>query len=548
MSGWCTYDFTSKSSRAAKLSPEAHVASKQGFAMMRKFIHPGMPKILQDVWVLTELAVTIVQLVLVAITLATNPSNVFNIVYLSITAIAFPLALLDSFLHFITLGSLASTIRYFTNKRQSKQSASNNRCTCWSPFSKKAKQQILDVLDFVRNWITDIFLYPLVLLDFYDLIHSESYLLRTSDDQINFSLFIISSVFLILSVYLTRLVMIATAALNLRRMPSNVSGSHQKIVKMSLWFLLHMFAQIIVHALIFISLGVNIYLENTEFNSLPTNLTFTREGSDLALYLFYPKIDFSSPVATSSTLNSSFILLFTTVAGLFITQFGQVAFFFINYYHVKELSISFWVDMISMLQSENFASLAFQKGISTAKKKTQEITHNIKLKKVREELEAVKAVPLYVKLLYPFRIPLFIVLGVLYLILLVFFALFLGFPCIPVSGTNKITCDLFFKCPSFYSIPYFFTLAILVLANAQVIVMVSLWLLILLVVLALIAIGPVLLVVFIVLYVPLGCVALCVLLFEDLGREMNVFAKPAETSRLHKEEMQTTVNKTLFVK
>ncbi len=526
--------------------------------MMRKLIYPGMPKIIQDVWVLTELAVTITQLVLAAITLSANPSNVFNVVYFSITAIAFPLALFDSFLHFITLGSLASTVRYFTNKRQSKQNVDNNISDsshgCWSPFSKSTKQQILEVLDFVRNWITDIFLYPLVLLDLYDLIASQLYLLRTSDEQINFSLFIISSIFLILSVYLTRLVMIVTAALNLRRVPSNLSGSHEKIVKLSLWFLLHVFAQIIVHALIFVSLGMNIYLENTEFNFLLTGLEFQNSNaSNFMTQLKFSKvaaIDFSSVVGASDTLNSSFYLIYAGVVGLFITQLGLVSFFIVNYYHVRELSISFWVDMISLLQSENFAGLVFHKGVCSVKKRTQEIAHNIKYKKVREDLKNVKAVPFHVKLLYPFRIPVFVVLGVFYLTLLATFAAFLSITCIPVAGSSQFVCASFFTAaPSLYSVPYFFTLAIMLLANAQVIVMVSLWLLVLFIILALVAIAPILLVVFTVLYLPLGCVALCVLLFDDLSREMNVFTAPGEKiTHLRKDSVRKAVNKALFAK
>lgn len=564
LEGCCTKDLcTSKNSKAPKLSPEAHVASKQGLTMMKKLIYPGMPKIFQDLWVLIELAVTITQLVLGAIALTLNPSSLFNIVYLSITAVAFPLALFDSFLHFVTLGSCASSIRYLANMRRSKRNSGknitdddNDSKKCWSPFSKKTKEKILEVLDFIRNWLTDVLLYPLVILDLYDLVLSELYKLSTSEQQINFSLFLISGIFLILSVYLTRLVMLTTAALNLRRVPSNLSGSHEKIVKMSLWFLLHVFAQIIIHALIFVCLGVNIYLENTEFEFAvreDTTVVMNRTSANNTAFT-QPQfeklsVDFSAAVRTSSILNSSFYLIYAEVAGLFVTQLGIFSFFSINYFHIRELSISLWVDMISLLQSENFAGLVFDTGINSAKKKTQEIAHNTKYRKVREDLKNVKAVPFYVKLLYPFRIPIFVILGILYLALLTTFVAFLSFTCIPIAGGSQFVCESFFTAPSLFSIPYFFTLAIIIIANIQVIVMVSLWLLLLLVVLALVASGPFLLVLFILLYVPLGCVASCVILFEDLSREMNVFAKPGEKIRnLRKQDVQRVIKKTLFNK
>ncbi len=509
--GCCTYDFcNSRNSQALKVSPEAHAASKQGITMMKKLIYPGMPKVFQDLWVLSELAITITQLVLAVISLTLN-QNVFNIVYVSITAFGIILALMDSFLHFITLGACASIIKHFRKKRKSKLNADKklpeneqNGCGC-SFFSTKTRQQILEVLDFIRNWITDIVLYPLVILDMYDLITSQLYLLQTSDHRVNFSLFIISVAFLLLSVYLTRFVMIITAALNLRRVPSDSSGSHKKIVSMSLWFLVHVFAQIIIHALIFVSIGMNIYLENTEFQLVGTNSTTSR-----------PIFDYSSISIRSSILNSSFYLIYSAVTGLLVTQLGLVSFFIVNYYQIRELSIAFWVDMISMLQSENFAGLVFDGGIKSAKKKTREIAQNKKYKKVKENLVTIEAAPLYVKLFYPFRIPVFVVLGILYGILLGTFLAFLSVTCSPLPGSSELFCVSFFTNPSVYSIPYFFTCVVIILANIQVIFMVVVWLLVVSLVLFSIILAPVVLVIFIILYVLLGSIGVCVLLLSDL--------------------------------
>ncbi len=540
--GCCTYDFcNSKTSQVPKVSPEAHTASKQGITMMKKLIYPGMPKVFQDLWVLTELAITITQLVLAVISLALN-QNVFNIVYVSITAFGLLLALMDSFLHFITLGSCASIIKHFRNKRRNKLNAikkvpdnEQNGGGC-SLFSTETRQQILEVLDFIRNWITDIVLYPLVILDLYDLITSQLYLLETSDHRVNFSLFIISAAFLLLSVYLTRIVMIVTAALNLRRVPSDSSGSHKKIVSMSLWFLLHAFAQIVIHALIFVSIGMNIYLENTEFQLVETNSTNST-----------PMIDFFSIPTHSSSLNSSFFLIYSTVTGLLVTQLGLASFFIVNYYQIRELSIAFWVDMISMLQSENFAGLVFDGGIKSAKKKTQEIAQNKKYKKVKENLVTIETVPLYVKLLYPFRVPVFVVLGILYGILLGTFLTFLSVTCSPMPDSSEFVCVSFFTNPSVYSIPYFFTFAIIILANIQVIFMVFVWALVVSVVIFSIVISPVLLVIFIILYI----IAVCLLLLEDLCREKNILSKPGpgvNGNHSRKENMRRAVNMTLFVK
>ena len=270
----CTFDLcTSKKSRTPNLSPESHVASKQGFKMMRKFLYPGMPKILQDLWVLAEVAITLTQFVLAVTNLSFEPTEVFNIIYLTITCIGLFLALLDAFLHFIQLGSCAATIKYFRKKQKRRKSlstqASNDeeqQSSCLR-ISKKRKEQIAEVLDFIRNWITDIILYPLVILDLYDVITAQSYYSRTAQERVDFSIFIIGVIFLVLSVYVARIVMIITAAINFYRLPTDSSDSHKKVYKMALWFILHVFAQTIVHASIFFSIGANVHLENIQTES-----------------------------------------------------------------------------------------------------------------------------------------------------------------------------------------------------------------------------------------------------------------------------------------
>ena len=207
--------------------------------------------------------------------------------------------------------------------------------------------------------------------------------------------------------------------------------------------------------------------------------------------------------------------------------------------------------MISMLQSENFAGLVFDGGIKSAKKKTQEIAQNKKYKKVKENLVTIETVPLYIKLLYPFRVPVFVVLGILYGILLGTFLTFLSVTCSPMPDSSEFVCVSFFTNPSVYSIPYFFTFAIIILANIQVIFMVFVWALVVSVVIFSIVISPVLLVIFIILYIPLGSIAVCLLLLEDLCREMNILSKPGpgvNGNHSRKENMRRAVNKTLFAK
>ena len=497
------------------LSPEAQAAGKEGLTMMKKLFYPGMPKILQDIWVLTELALTILQFVLVITSISVASAEVFDILLLTLISVGLLLALVDSFIHFVQLGSCAATINYCRKKHKKnikkKETPNKNRPKICR-ISPKRKQQIAEVLDFIRSGITDIMLYPLVLFDLNDLITSKSYLVQSSDDRVNLSLFMIGIIFLILSVYLSRFIMIISAAINFRRVSAFSSSN---IYNMALWFLLYIFAQTLLHASILVSIGINIHLESNELspftaaaNSLnivishpatpiPSSWTTQIPDQDLngsvawqvlnntfqnvsSPSFYFPNTLNIFPFISSGFDHSSFYLVASGVAGLLVTQLGIVAFFFSNYYQIRELSVSFWVDMISLLQSESFTGLVFDGGITNAKKQAKEVVKNVNLTKVKDNLKTMQTTSTTSKFLYPIRVPIFIVVGVLYFSLLVVFLTFLSVVCVPVSSGNDPVCLSHFEVPSVYSIPYFVTFSLVIFANLQVIILVCILLLVLL--------------------------------------------------------------------
>ena len=463
--------------------------------MMKKLLYPGMPKILQDVWVLTELALTITQFVLAVTSISFASERVFNILLLTIICIGLLLALVDSFLHFVQLGSCVATINYFRKIKQKKATkrkvTQNKSRSMICEVSEKRKQQVAEILDFLRNWITDIVLYPLVIFDLNDVIKSESYLVQSSGDKLNLSLFTMGVISLILSVYISRFILMISAAINFRRVSYFSSGCNKKVYNMALWFLLHIFVQTLVHASIFISIGMNIHLENTELPAITDVLNRQDENNMTNTFDFIPYFNDSGNFSTllpnipfsfipSGFGGSSFFLVFSSIAGLFVTQLGIASFFIVNYYQVRELSIKFWVDMISLLQSESFTGLVFDGGIKNAKNQAKEIVKNVKLKKVKDDLKSTESIPTISKVLYPCRVPVFVVLGLLYFFLLVMFLTFLGVVCIQGSDEVGPLCLSHFQIASVYSIPYFFTFTLVILANIHVIVLVSLLLLVVL--------------------------------------------------------------------
>ena len=496
--------------------------------MIKKLLNPALPKILVDLWVIFELAITITQFVLAVASISLDHQQAFNILYLVLATLGLAFALLDSFIHFIQLGSCVAIIKYIRkSKKRNKESedrtdSSRSNKNCCKMSNPKRWQQVGEVIDLVRNIITEIILYPLIILDLFDIITSRSIFGATAGDRVNLSLFVIGAIFLVLSVYVVRVIMIATAGVSLRRVPLDASHSQKKSIKMFSWFLVHILAQILVNGSIIISIGMNIYLEDT-----PGLFNLTTNPVPI-------------PAGNTDTLNASPFLIYSIVAGLFITPFGVASFFIVNYYQIRELSVSFWVDMMSLLQSESFAGLIFKgEGVKVAKKKAKGFAEKIKLKNVKDDLKKIKSAPLLIKLLYPFRIPVFVVLGVMYFALLLSFLATLSIVCSPtVSAIPTCQTYSFFTNPTLFSIPYFFTFSLIVLANAHVILLVSFWLLIVLSVTLFIVLLPVVLVLYILLYIPLGSIACCLTLVGDVGSEMNVLPRTAgeraERYRTHK--------------
>ena len=138
-----------------------------------------------------------------------------------------------------------------------------------------------------------------------------------------------------------------------------------------------------------------------------------------------------------------------------MTQLGLLSFFIANYYQVQELSISFWVDMISLLKSESFTGLVFDGGIKNARKQTKKLVTNLKFKKVKDDLKTIKSAPVLIKLFYPFRVPFFVALGIFYFLLLVAFLFFLSVFCIPVNTGSQGELAFDQVCVSHFQFPTF---------------------------------------------------------------------------------------------
>ena len=504
--GCCQYDLSkSKGSHNehAFYNPEIKYASSQGFKMLRKFFHPTLPKLLSDVWVLAELAVTVTQFVLSITVLSLNEGNrPFNYTYLVLASLGLTLALLDSFVYFVQLGSCAYLFRYCRKKLSKKQTAKDpeeNRKGCCQFLSKETQKKISELFDVVRTVISELIIYPLVILDLFDLIVSGSLLRTTHSDRLNFGLFIIGALFLVLSMYVIRAFMVISATVNFKRIPTaRPSKSYQSMVITITQFCIHVLAQLLVHICIVIIIALKIFQEN--------------------------------PDPSANTTNASPFLVYSAIAGGIIPLYGVAMFFITNYYQLQELSIGVWVDMVSLLQSESFAELVFQgRGLKVSRQKAKRFFEKMKVQEVKKQLKGIQSASTWIKAFYPFRFPVLVVIGVVYELLLISFIVTLMFSSETLNGVNQITFVLF---QSDLSTGFFILLVFIILANLHVLLLVSAW--IVLVIGFLVAV-PLLFIVYAVFYIFATPILICGACFYPCAKELDLLDSPiAHVSELRR--------------
>ena len=436
-----------------EFTPEIRLASYMGIRMMKKLLFPALPKVLHDLWVCADLGITVFLFVLSVISLSLGNDRAFNFLYLILSSIYLVLALIDGFIYFIQLGACAERVRWCRSKRrrrgdsdsegdQESEMVSNDRVQrrqCWQ-FSPKWKNFINEWFEVNRSVLTELFIYPLLVCGLFDFIVGGSLNRSTAADRINFALFIVGGFYLFLSVYFMRIFMVVRSLITLRRFPFDVSGGQQDYINLVTRFCIHILVQLVTHATIIITVGLKIHQENLQ--PCPDNAT--------------------------QCVNASPFLVYAAIAGGVIPFLGVVTFFFVNYYQMRELSVAFWIDMLSLLRGESFADLVFQgEGVKVAKQKATNLADKLKLQAVKEQFKDVQGIPDWVKVFYPMRNPILIILGVVYEILIISFLVCLLFTRTPNGSIQFILFD------GQLTIGFFVMAVFLLIANYHVLILVS---------------------------------------------------------------------------
>ncbi len=391
---------------AGGLSKSLSKASNIGQKMLPRVVFPAAPKLFRDGWVLAELLLTIVQFIYALIGTNYRINRLYNAIYISLSVINLALALIDSFYYFYELGSCMILVRkcrkcFRKRKRKDYENLENGeesdqesdeeeemesdsksegsfRCFKICRLSAKKKEQLNMWFEVIRSVVSELLIYPLVVLDLFGVI-SDPHI----SDRLNFSFFVIGSFYLVLSVYISRVMTMLLTLLTLKGLLS-ASDSGKRNVTFIIRFLLHSIAQVVVHVSCVLAVAIKVKQENDHNNG---------------------------------RYHASPILWLVIFGGWFIPFLGVITFFFINYFWAQQFSVGFFVELMALLQEGDVVESMMQGKDQTkaeANERSKQILEKMEYKKVKEEYQKIESTHQFSKISYPVKIPMYILLCIVY--------------------------------------------------------------------------------------------------------------------------------------
>ena len=493
------------------LSPQLKNASNQGWDMMKKVVFPSLPALLQDLWVYLELLVTLVAFVFGMIGFAPIPSSpAFSYVHLSLTILSMVLALIDAYVYFFELGTCARAIRYAKRRLKQKGNSEEEEALeeeenenndgakkkCSFHLSKKWKTYFSLFFELGRNIVSELILYPLLVFDLFLFVTQSTYQPEGSLGRLDFSLFIVGAFYMVLAVYIMRIFVIAGSMKSLVQISVNdkLSGKEgDNSSSLLIKFCLHILGQIVVHFTTIMVIAAKINNENPPLTPMNTNSSANASNSTIMMIMDGSGSGSGSGMSSGlmnnamnnqnismgdSTpaliIHSSPFLWIALVFGWLIPIAGISIFFVVNMYWMREFTIGFWIKMLSLLQGASFAETVFGgEGMSAAQEQTLDFIEKSQYSKVKKQLKRFKSPSWWTKFLYPTRVPLAALSGLLYDFVLIVFAVSIMFTY--KDGTVQLVV---FQDDHILSIMFVISVLSIIIANIHVLILLNMLLII----------------------------------------------------------------------
>jgi hypothetical protein len=444
------------------LTPELEKASNEGLNFIKEVAFPSIPAILQDLWVYLELIISIVAFCLgIRGQFPIEGNFIFQYSYFTLTIVSMILALIDAYIYFIEVGSCARAIRYYKKKVYNNSEIEDEdhdqqqKKTC---CKQEVKEKLHMFFEVGRNVVTELLLYPILIFDLFSFVSEQTYNPGDIFDRLDYSLFIVGSFYLVLAVYIMRFLVVFGSIQSLLRLPVNDKSSSSSLL---LRFCFHACGQILVHLMIILVVGAKINNENAMIENNTVLFSNTSDESD--------------PNITASPF-----LWVSIILGWLLPLAGTTAFFIINYYWLREFSIDFWLNMISLLQGASFADSVFGgEGVSETKEKTLEFVDKSNYVEVKLHFVKYKSPHWTTKFFYPAKVPVAAICCLLYDFCLI---VFIGSLILTYNDEKIIIAIL--GDDTLFTYIFFIAVIVILIANLHILILLNSVLIVLLLIIA----------------------------------------------------------------
>ena len=361
-----------------------------GLNLSRELLLPAMPYFFRDIWLLLELLVTVLQVVLAVISIPNSTNLAVTIVFISLVSLNALLAFLDCVLYYYELGSYKYIMKNCKKTEKTKEKTISversdpKRCHCIR-LSEKHKKFLNQWFEVIRTVLTELLLYPLIVFDLFD-VGSNGFI----NQRLDFAIFLISSMYLVFSVYLARILITIFTLRSLLKLLNKTSTGPSNI-RFIIRFFAHILGQVFSHLACIIAVGLKIHQEN----------------------------------ANTQNFSASPSLWVVMIAGWIIPFVGLIVFFLTNYFWAQQYSIGLCMEMMSLIQVPNIAQSLFKSSADIQEDvslKSQQIFEKMQFSKIKKDYSSkIEKAKRITKMIYPGKVYLFLLIAFGYVILLVTF-------------------------------------------------------------------------------------------------------------------------------
>ena len=349
--------------RQPKKTLDLQFAERAGFKMMPNFFFPAVPKVLEDFWVALELIIVLFDFIFNCVVFS---GESLDTLVVSFSVVAVILALLDTLLYFTNESSCKRYSKLFRKRHKHNSplgtdNEDSKSCSKCPKIPESCTKKMGIWTQIIRTLISELILFPLTLADVVELIELRAYAENDAENRINFGLFIVGILFLVVTVYFMRIFMALSSIANVKRLTKTTTDDPTVLI---VKFCVHLIGQIVMHAIVVIMISSKFH-----------------QGTCID--------DIESGENVSVTISP--FLWYEIGSGALIPLVGTILFFLLNYPAIKHLSIVMYIDIMTAVVNESFADLIFQgEGLKTAKKKATKVAEKASIKTTRAHFEEYK--------------------------------------------------------------------------------------------------------------------------------------------------------------